>query len=172
MGMFKSRVRLGVKQLLTSLRQAAACKKQWLGVRNITDINQILIEGKFWKTIEECPVENKKFNKDFPPLIEENKNQIKGKTELNEHWNILSSGQAPTSLLPAHLSPASQALASHPPACPAWRQRAHCQPPTHQPGPCQAPAFSASRPTASPLPACLPPASLPNATQAPATYTL
>ncbi|KAJ9056996.1 hypothetical protein DSO57_1026656, partial [Entomophthora muscae] len=86
---------------------------------NIPDINQILTEGKFWKRIEGFSVKNAQFNKDFPPLIWENKNQTEEKTELNKHRNNLSSRQAPTTPASTLCQPPAGLLpVSCPPTCP------------------------------------------------------
>ncbi|KAJ9070698.1 hypothetical protein DSO57_1004929 [Entomophthora muscae] len=90
------------------------------GVRNIPDINQILTEEKCWKQVKECPSKGAKFDKDFPPLSGEKKNQFLEKTDFGENWNILSSGQAP-------------AAAAQTPA-------PLCQPPCTQPATCKPPA--------------------------------
>ncbi|KAJ9057185.1 hypothetical protein DSO57_1025137 [Entomophthora muscae] len=124
---------------------------------NIPDINQILTEGKCWGKIGEFPIQEAKFDKEFPSLFGENKNKIEEKPDFNRHQINLSSGQAPTATTqtpastlcqpprtqpaasaprqpphsPAEPPPLSQPPTS-PPHHPPSRRHARCQPPAHQ----------------------------------------
>ncbi|KAJ9071013.1 hypothetical protein DSO57_1001783 [Entomophthora muscae] len=143
--------------------------------KNIPDINQILTERKSWGKIAETPTQGAKFDKEFPPLLEENKNKIVEKLDLSGRWANLSSGQAPTATAqtpatPASTQPASRHPARHPSAL--TRLLASRQPPSRQPGPCRSPACLLARPPARPaasVPAtspCCPPARLPSCQRA------
>ncbi|KAJ9085286.1 hypothetical protein DSO57_1015490 [Entomophthora muscae] len=125
-----------------------------LHVRNIPDINQILTEEKCSKQVKKCQRRGAKFDREFPPLSGEKKNQNLEKTDFDRNQNILSSGQAP-------------AVAAQTPA-------PLCQPPCTQPATRKPPAshpsaqagtsgsatspLPARQPPTSPLPgSCLPP---------------
>ncbi|KAJ9076716.1 hypothetical protein DSO57_1023561 [Entomophthora muscae] len=136
-------------------------------VRNIPDINQIIIKEQCWGRKRDYLIREAKFNKDFPPSIGGNKNQIKVETELKGHQKNLTSKQAPTTPTStlcqppctqpaASRPPANPLLPSQLPASPGWHQQACCQP-----GPGQPPASGST--------ASLSPAHLP-ARPPPATY--
>ncbi|KAJ9059179.1 hypothetical protein DSO57_1005102 [Entomophthora muscae] len=134
--------------------------------------SQFLGVLKCWGKIGEFTIQEAKFDKEFPHLFGENKNQIEEKLDFSRRQINLSSRQAPaataqtpasTLCQPSHL-PAKPPPPSQPPASPlpARAQPAICLP--AHPAP--------SVPAASPHPACLPPASLPAASQAPASHLL
>ncbi|KAJ9048462.1 hypothetical protein DSO57_1034878 [Entomophthora muscae] len=75
---------------------------------------------KCWGKIGKFPIQEAKFDKEFPPLFGENKNQIEEKPDFSRRQINLSSGQAPASTVqmpatPASLLTPSQPLAGLPP---------------------------------------------------------
>ncbi|KAJ9068100.1 hypothetical protein DSO57_1032014 [Entomophthora muscae] len=129
-------------------------------VRNIPDINQISTREKCWNQVDRCSTGDAKFDRVFPSLSGEKKNQNLEKTDFYGSQNNLTSGQAPATLCqpPASLLPAQRA----PAAQPAARKPPTCQPPTCQPGSRQTPAHPACHlQTCRRPPTRLPPGHLP-----------
>ncbi|KAJ9067300.1 hypothetical protein DSO57_1000881 [Entomophthora muscae] len=126
------------KELLLREIESMCGIHELVSVRNIPDINQILTEEKCWKQVKECPRGGAKFDREFPPLSGEKKNQNLGKTDFYENQNNLTSGQAPapSASLPAPSPPPATRLPTPPPAdLPAPGAPADCQLPTRVPGP-------------------------------------
>ncbi|KAJ9049131.1 hypothetical protein DSO57_1027832 [Entomophthora muscae] len=129
----------------------------WVGhVRNIPDINQILTREKCWNQVEKCSTGGLKFDREFPPLSGEKKNQNLEKTDFYGSRNNLTSGQAPAAAAqtPATLHQPPARPASQPPASPLPASRAPSLPP--------ADPLPASHPLAHPSPSG--PAACPQAT--------
>ncbi|KAJ9087287.1 hypothetical protein DSO57_1034677 [Entomophthora muscae] len=112
----------------------------YLPVRNIPDINQILSKEKCWNQADKCSTGGAKFDREFPPLSGEKKNQNSEKTDFYGNRNNLTSGQAPATLC----QPPAQAGTSGPAASP---PPASHQPPAHPPPPPADPPL-APRPSA------------------------
>ncbi|KAJ9064736.1 hypothetical protein DSO57_1027274 [Entomophthora muscae] len=142
-----------------TLRYHTSCLSSYTllpcAVRNIPDINQILSKEKCWNQVDKCSTGGAKFDREFPPLSGEKKNQNSEKTDFYGNWNNLTSRQAPATLCkpPASLPPAQWAPAAQPAACKLPHKPPSC---------CQSPARlpAASQPASHPptrLPAsCLP----------------
>ncbi|KAJ9064565.1 hypothetical protein DSO57_1029279 [Entomophthora muscae] len=117
--------------------------------------------------VDKCSTGGAKFDRKFPPLSGEKKNQNLGKTDFYGSWNNLTSRQVPatlcqppTSLLPAQRAPAAQPAACKPPAShmsashpPARLLPATCEPTPSPSGPATCPQathpFPDTQPTAS-----------------------
>ncbi|KAJ9090101.1 hypothetical protein DSO57_1006170 [Entomophthora muscae] len=118
--------------------------QQQLNVRNIPDINQISTREKCWNQVDKCSTGEAKFDREFPSLSGEKKNQNLGKTDFYGSWNNLTSRQAPATLCQPPTTLCEPPARRQSPAC----QPATRQPPTRLPTPLPADPPLAPRPPA------------------------
>ncbi|KAJ9051039.1 hypothetical protein DSO57_1008579 [Entomophthora muscae] len=111
---------------------------------------QFFGQRKSWGKIAETPIQGAKFDKEFPPLLGENKNKFGENPDLGGCWTNLSSGQAPTTTAQTPATPSSTHPATCPPAC-----LSPCQRPSQAPATHSLTCPAASVPAASPQPTCL-----------------